>query len=442
MRWNSGQLLQHFILYLASSTARYKYKAFTYERWIPSLEQIPAEDLAPSTVSSNTEPADVSTADGVAITGGRNDGDSGRKDTDKIFDYCQSIPVLYTNEPTAARRWIDEHLVGVRASSAVMSESDGVSDATTTDADGVSDTESTAPRIVGFDMESSPNLPWRKPKNGKKGYYGPATIQIGTVDAALVIQVAQCGAGKKKYEYEAGPIYEMIHVVIDILSHPNLIIAGVGIDQDLIELYRWCCEHKCSYETDGRPNHFQNLAKIFESSYQTSITANDGDRASRPPLSLKRIEIGGIGGSGAGATVGLGRLVANILKVDLPKSKKMARSPWAEAPLRNAEIAYASRDAWAAAAVLHRLSYLDTEQFGPSAILDKIHAENFPPIPELSERAYRRREVKLEWKALKETTKGQVWSTAERDRMEELEEAMKVYAPPRPTRFHVEKLGL
>jgi hypothetical protein len=421
MRWcKVTRLSQQFVILLA--TVNKNIKRFTYETWIPPLERLstlPATDDGDAADGANSAEAVLDNDDRIADN----------------FDYCRPIPVMYTNDPKAARRWIHEHL------STNISPSDGeASDGNPESPPPPSSSSSLLqPKIVGWDMESAPNLPWRKPKHGKRRYYGPATIQIGVVDAALVLQIAQSGAGDDKYE--AGPIYDVLPVVLGVLADANLIKAGVGIDQDLIELYRWCFEYRDSYAVDDgnnkNNNPFQDLADAFEPS--TRHYNIDGEPA-KPKLF--RIELGGIGATSAGDNVGLGRLVSNILKIDLPKSKKLARSPWADAPLSDIEIAYASRDAWAAAAVFHRLSTLDERQFGPSAIIDKIIVENLPSISELSERAYQRRNAKLEWKGLKEDTRGDMWSPDTYDRIEELEEAMRRLAPPRPTRFDLERLDL
>jgi ribonuclease D len=142
-------------------------------------------------------------------------------------------------------------------------------------------------------------------------------------------------------------------------------------------------------------------------------------------------------------------LASGILNVDLPKSKKMAISPWASTPLSSEQIAYAARDAWAAAALVHRLGQLDPSRFSPDVLVDLVakqeeasRLERLPvTIAALAAQAARRKTVKQKWKALKEQVG--TWTVEERGLAEVLEQEMKDLAPPQPMVFEIQQsLGL
>merc|ERR1711865_554408 len=119
-------------------------------------------------------------------------------------------------------------------------------------------------------------------------------------------------------------------------------------------------------------------------------------------------------------TVSLKRLVAGIVGLDLMKSSRLARSPWGRVPLRNEELCYAARDAWSAAAIVHKLTTLDPERFSPEAIRQRLTTKSHDDerdeksttirnntmtysVAELSHRAAKRKALKNHAKDLKET---------------------------------------
>ncbi|VEU44075.1 unnamed protein product [Pseudo-nitzschia multistriata] len=363
-------------------------KLFTYQRRLPPLERLPAVSASVSPVSDQT----------------------GK--TKQVLppppnaSYANSIGVVYTNDVDVAFRWAQKHLW--------------------------SDTE--APKILGWDMESSPRLPWRESSYGSDTHFGPATIQLSTPTDSMVFQIAQDGFG---------PIHETTGLpgfLHDILDDPNLIKTGVGIDEDMVELYRWCRgigveEERLSWATRG------------------GVDTGVADRPVEPPL--RRFDLGGIGSSKPGGTIGLARLVAGILGVGIPKSSKLARSHWSAAPLRAREVDYAARDAWAAAAVLHRLCELDPSRFSPISILQRLAElegskgtkNRIRPIGEVSDRAVQRKAVKLEWKALKPPRRRnedgievpQTTTEADTERLGILAEQMKALAPMQPIPYEIEE---
>jgi hypothetical protein len=318
------------------------------------------------------------------------------------------LPIVYTNDLESAEKWVHEHL-------------------------GSSPVES--PLILGWDMESTPYLPWLEHKYTEDSYFGPATLQLSTPDAALVVQIAEDGFGP----IHAGGLPAFLD---DLLADPGVIPAGVGIDDDFIELYRWCLEHDDSGGCAG------------------PAWANPDN-----PV-LTRFDIGGIGigkrGSG-GRTIGLARLVAGVLGVVLPKSKKLARTHWGrKPPLSKEEVAYAARDAWAAAAVVERVGALDASRFGPSSVLKTLQAQatndddddddtNQRPlrnIRQINNRALLRKAAKDEWKELRnpldaDGNEKPPWTTEQRERHDVLAEEIKDLAPTPPTGYEItESIGL
>lgn len=311
-------------------------------------------------------------------------------DDDQDYDYARGVPVVYTNSLGVAQRWVEDNLYSF------------------TD----------EPRIVGWDMESSQSLPWLEDKYTSKTYFGPATIQLSTASNTLVFQLAQD---------HHGPIHKegLPNFLCDLLEDPSIVPTGVGIDEDLVELYRWC---------DGNFGY---------------VNSRVVEWASKP---LTRFDIGKIGAPG-GSTIGLARLVAGVLGVRLAKSNKLARTHWSRVPLRSKEVDYAARDAWAAASIVHRLGVLDPERFSPQSISNRLREEQRQTsIEKVSDRAAKRRAVKMEWKELKYSRDNQEdesssspkqWTRENKDRFDFLTQELKALAPMQPIVYEVtESLGI
>lgn len=360
-----------------------RYKWRITQKWLPALWSLLAVSKSPTKFTKRylLPPLDrlatttTTTDSAVAVAAS--------------LDYTAPIITTYTNDPKSAQRWVDDHLM--------------IASRSTT-------TSTSLVQVVGFDLESAPNLPWRKDTL----YIGPATIQLAVHDAALVIHIAQ-----DDYDDNdgGGPLlYDMLTFAHSILDDDSLLLAGVGMDQDLVELYRW----------EGN---------------------QDGKLVPERPL---RIDLGGIGAT-TGNAVGLRRLAASVLNVDIPKSRQLARSPWASAPLSNKEIAYAARDAWTAVAVLHRLNELDPERFAPDVLCEAIRnldeeterAGKVVSIADMSEQMALRKKLRDEWKFLLEQKKVGELSEAGLEEMEVLEKRIRDLAPIKPLVFEVEtSLGI
>ncbi len=360
-----GLLVTSHFVYALVATTKNTPKPFTERSTLPPLDTIPTS-------------ADWESDDLPSVSNS---------------DYSSRLPIVYTNDVASAEEWVQTHLK-----------------------------DSSEPHMLGWDMESTPYLPWLEHLYNDQSYFGPATLQLSTSKSALVLQVSQDGVGP----IHEGGLPKFLH---DLLENPNIIPVGVGIDDDLVELYRWCLEH--------------------------------GDDCAGPAWGSKsgpvamRFDIGGIGSKKAGSTKGLARLVAGVLGVVLPKSKKLARTHWSrEPPLAKREVAYAARDAWAAAAILEKLQTIDPERFDPSAIQQRLQAQTkdetkpLRSIQQISNRMLLRKAAKTEWKELRTPKDADgadkpPWTDEQRERYDDLTVEMKELAPTPPICYEItESLGL
>jgi ribonuclease D len=128
-----------------------------------------------------------------------------------------------------------------------------------------------------------------------------------------------------------------------VLHDPNIIKAGAGIDNDIMELQKL------------HPNMY------------TSCNC--------------RFDIGGITFSSSNSRTSLADLARKILGVRLLKTKATTLSNWSRIPLSTSQINYAAYDAWAAVAILSVLAELDSSIFGANAICHLLKDE--PSIQDL-----------------------------------------------------------
>lgn len=220
------------------------------------------------------------------------------------------LPIVYTNDPKQVSQWLCQHIPS----------SGG---------------------LLGFDVESVPNAPWVR---RKASFQGPATVQIATTDASLVIHMIRRNGRPSR---ACAPIIEAV------LSDASIVKAGAGIDHDLLELYdTW-----------------------------------EGLKAE------SRLELGGIGSDqSVHSSMGLQRLTRSVLQVDLPKSKRLAMSDWSQVPLTDMQLRYSARDAWAGAAIVDELARRDPDTFGSAALTEQLQDQR--SLQDL----YRRREARKEAK--------------------------------------------
>ena len=231
------------------------------------------------------------------------------------------IPATYTNDPSIVNRWLSNNIP--------------LTNEFTT---------------IGFDVESVPVTPWMK---NKVNFEGPATVQFATPSSCLVVHLT------RRYGQKRTP---SLNVIKAVLEDESIIKVGAGIDEDMLELYR----------------------------FNKNVQANS------------RFDLGGIATNSSHNRIGLKALVKGLLGIELQKSKKLSMSNWSKY-LTDAQIHYCARDAWAGAAVLSTLEKNYPEMFNPNSLYDLIKNER--SIVELDERAFVRKSAKKKMKLILEQFK-------------------------------------
>lgn len=267
----------------------------------------------------------------------------------------EAIPVTYTNSPRGVSDWLAANIP--------------LGDAT-----------------IGFDVESVPNTPWIK---GKASFVGPATVQLATPESVLVVHLLRLNGR---------PSISCVPVLEAVLADASIVKAGTGIDQDMIELYR----------------------------YWGSLTCRS------------RLDLGGIGISNVHCgSIGLKKLTKAILGVDLIKSKKISCSNWSQVPLSEPQLNYCARDAWAGAAIMGTLANLDPGTFSTTSLV-RMFSESELSMAETNQRSMERKRAKIRLKYLLDSEN----SESVQDEVDTLRAIMKEQAPLGLTFFDVEPLGI
>ena len=202
--------------------------------------------------------------------------------------------------------------------------------------------------LLLLSLQSVPELPWLK---RKANFQGPAVVQLATPSSALVVHLAKASGRPSR---ACAPVIE------SILGNPDIIKAGCAIDQDFVEL----CDYWKGFE--GR----------------------------------SRFDLGGIGGN-PGSVTGLRTLCANILHLDLPKSRRLALSDWSQLALTDAQLAYCARDAWVGAAVAAELEALLPQTFSPIILQNRLQSQR--SVQDLLDRQRTRRQAQKLLLALRTT---------------------------------------
>ena len=91
------------------------------------------------------------------------------------------------------------------------------------------------------------------------------------------------------------------------------------------------------------------------------------------------------------------KLVREIVGVELAKSKKIAMSDWSMIPLTDIQVMYASRDAWAGAAVMENIGKYDG--LDVDCIAQMLRGKE-REMQEVDSRARLRKQAKLEMKEI------------------------------------------
>jgi hypothetical protein len=245
---------------------------------------------------------------------------------------------------------------------------------------------------LGFDLESIAKPPWKPDRASLPD--GPATIQLSTPDSCLIVQLATLGDGSAK---------NAPSIIRDVVNNPNIIKVGVGIDDDALELYRWSKVHL---------GGVQNGKLLWEMK--------------------SRFDIGCILPShNPGRRIGLREIANKVLGVEIKKSKKLQMSNWGRKHLTDEQISYAARDAWVSAAVVAKLHHDNNAVFSAKALLGRDFMKSQRSLKEIDERAVRRKDARIEYKALLE----QEENIRDSKRVDELKQIMDLNRPDYPPSF-------
>lgn len=248
------------------------------------------------------------------------------------------LSVVCTSRTEEIEKWLQDHVVGV--------------------------SQTKKSRILGFDIETTARAPWFPERKGLKA--GPACLQLSTLDSCLIVHLAHCC----KDDDSANVVPRLL---LHVLNDRQIIKAGVGIDDDALELYRWSNKNDNNHNGCG-----------------WQVTS--------------RLDLCAVAGGTSYQRMGLRQVTSTVVNVDLPKSKKLTMSNWNQTPLSSAQVAYAARDAWAAAAVVDVLQQRRNDVFGVDALLNSVLREE-GNLAEMDQRARARRKVKMEFKAIEEEEK-------------------------------------
>lgn len=191
-------------------------------------------------------------------------------------------------------------------------------------------------------VQSVPNIPYVQER---ASFLGPATVQVATSRAAMVIHLVKPDG---RFSQACIPLLEAI------LNDDRIIKAGCGIDDDMLALRQRCSR----LEAYGR------------------------------------YELGRVLATTPGEKVGLKRLSALLLGLTLPKPKSLATSDWSRVPLSFSQIAYSARDAWAGAAAATKLGELEPDLFALDRVMHRLQASTTITLDELEESRRKRKWAK------------------------------------------------
>jgi len=197
---------------------------------------------------------------------------------------------------------------------------------------------------LGFDIEA---VPFRTAHPALKT---AAVVQMATPSHAIVVQLAK--ASNK-------PSADCLDVLqYMVLENDRILKAGCGIEDDMA-----------------------NLFHLYEGVGCSLLQANS------------RLELGGVGSSHVGHTVGLKTLTGRVLGLDLPKPKRIIRSHWGRVPLSQTQVTYGARDAWAACAIVHELARMDPRCFNVEDMRQRLRVSQ-PTVRDLVWRRHKRKQAK------------------------------------------------
>jgi len=261
--------------------------------------------------------------------------------------YGGEIPVIYTNRPNTVEDWIQEH---------IYSQLD--------------QHDPPQPVVVGFDSESPPDLPW-------ESYHlaGHLTcVQLAVSDATLVVQLVD-GEGLNVCNECVPPLKKL-------LNDPNIFQVGVGLDMDMVEIYR---EWNNDNSTDSQEQPSQEIRNRFDLGNVRIIDKPDPQQQETNANPSR------------GGTISLRALADTVVGIDLKKPKRLSRSDWGLVPLSEKQIVYAARDAWVSMAAFSELYQRDETLL--LRTMRRLQEEEMP-IHDLDQLVRKRKQARQELKAV------------------------------------------
>lgn len=191
--------------------------------------------------------------------------------------------------------------------------------------------------FLGFDVESVPSH-----YQSIAAFDGPATVQLANPENCLVVHLARSN-GKRSLA--------CVPVLQSVLCDETIVKVGCQIDQDMVDL----------------------------------MSLWGGSREPRSRFDLGRLRSPGT------PTPGLKKLSRDILGLELPKPKRIARSNWSRVPLTERQVLYSARDAWVAAAIAEVLAERDP-RFGAGVLANELRSQQ--SLVEAERRMRRRKRAK------------------------------------------------
>lgn len=290
------------------------------------------------------------------------------------------LEIVYTTDTPVIEEWLQNHV----QSSPQPRRDDGVPRST---------------QILGFDTETVPRanfLPYgrrqqQQQQDGSQPPEGPATLQLSTLDSCLVVHLTHC-LGNAKTNLDA---------LQDVLEDASIIKAGVGIDDDALEMYRSCL----GFELSSR-------------------------------LDLGYALVGIPGTTKPGQRIGLQDLLKRTCNLDLPKSRRMSMSNWGAKTLTKPQLCYAARDAWAAAQVMHSLRTVhDVDDLIVPLFLERSERS----LADMDVRARTRKTARLAMKELK--AQESPLTAAQEEEHDRLAQILDEMRPDKPISFNISVPG-
>ena len=337
-------------------------------------------------------------------------------------DQDEAIPVTYTNDPKTVDEWLCRNV-----------PYDGC--------------------FLGFDIERLPESRSEHLQTAdKQAFAHAAVVQLATTKACLVVHLVDSSTCDPQQQRHNHPKHsnDCARILRTVLEDPSIIKAGCSIDEDLVLLHelwdkqihnhhhhggsrqkaantrnkhgnqrtrKWY--HPKKAHTKGR-HHHQVPSLQARSRFDLGCVVMPRHNPVSNTISTRNDTLGFSRNDDHQYKIvakrtttipnksGLRGLCEFVLGVDLPKEKDTCASDWTIFPLRDDQITYAARDAWAGATIATKLASMDVASntpandenksgsvfFRPNLI--RVLRKSETPLPQLAQRHRQRKEAKSE----------------------------------------------